>query len=186
MGDSGHIPTKRPSAIKAHMDVRSTTTAITNELYANLPDEVQQQLIGRERSASVSRGNMLIQFGVLPAELVIVNSGLAEITVPIAGKAVSLGTAGPGRVLGLHSVMCGEVPEIDVTCLEECEVTLLPADQFLEVLRRNPKMYFAVIKVLSADLQAMQSFLREKTRRMASGYGASPASAVKHRSCHFA
>jgi CRP-like cAMP-binding protein len=139
---------------------------MTNELYANLPDEVQQQLIDRQRSASFSRGDKLIQFGVSPAELVIVNSGLAEITVPIAGKLVSLGTAGPGRVLGLHSVMCGEGPEINVTCLDECEVTLVPAELFREVLLHNPQMYFAVSKVLSADLKAMQSFLREKTRRM--------------------
>jgi CRP-like cAMP-binding protein len=115
---------------------------MTNELYANLPDEVQQQLRGKERSASFSRGDKLIQFGVSPAELVIVNSGFAEITVPIAGKPVSLGTAGPGRVLGLQSVMGGEVPEIDVTCLDECEVTLLPAEQFREGPAPQPKNVF--------------------------------------------
>lgn len=136
-----------------------------NELYANLPDEVQQQLIDKERSATASRGSKLIQFGVSPTELIIVNSGLAEITVRIAGKSVSLGTAGPGKVLGLHCIMCGEVPEIDVTCLEECEVTLLPNDVFLEFLRCNPEMYFAVVKVLSAELTTVQSFIREKTSR---------------------
>jgi len=136
-----------------------------NELYANLSAQVLQQLAGQERSATVSQGSKLIQHRVSPNQLIIINSGLAEITVPVAGKPVSLGTAGPGKVLGLRSIMCGEVPEIDVTCLEECDITLLSRDAFLEVLNRNPEMYFAVVKVLSADLQTVQSFLREKTGR---------------------
>jgi CRP-like cAMP-binding protein len=165
VSDSSHIRTELPSVINAFMDVRSATSTTINELYANLPDEVQQQLRDKERSATASRGSKLIQFGVLPTELIIVNSGLAEITVPIAGKSVSLGTASPGKVLGLHYIMCGEVPEIDVTCQEECDVTLLPKDVFLEALRCNPEMYFAVVKVLSADLTKVQSFVREKTSR---------------------
>lgn len=136
---------------------------MTNELYANLSTQVQQQLICRQRSATVPQGSKLIQYGVSPNQLIILNSGLAEITVSIAGKPVALGTAGPGKVLALRSIMCGEVPEIDVTCLEECDITLVPRDMFLEVLRHNPEMYLAVVKVLSADLKAVQSLLREKT-----------------------
>lgn len=117
------------------------------------------------RSATVSLGSNLIQHGASPNQLIILNSGLAEITVPVAGKTVSLGTAGPGKVLGLRSVMCGEVSEIDVTCLEECDITFISRDAFLEVLHGNPEMYIAVIKVLSADLKTIQSFLREKTNR---------------------
>lgn len=145
------------------MDVWSIRPTVENELYANLGAPVQRQLADQERSATVSPGSKLIQFGVSPNQLIILNSGLAEITVPIAGKPVSLGTVGPGKVLGLRSIMCGEVPEIDVTCLEDCDITLVSCDVFLEVLRRNPEMYFAVAKVLSADLKMVQTFLREKT-----------------------
>jgi CRP-like cAMP-binding protein len=136
-----------------------------NELYANLSAPVLQQLMDQERSATVSRGSKLIQYRISPNQLIILNSGLAEITVPVAGKPVSLGTAGPGKVFGLRSIICGEVSEIDVICLEECDITLLSRDAFLEVLHRNPEMYFAVVKVLSADLKTVQSFLREKTGR---------------------
>ena len=136
-----------------------------NELYANLSAPLLQQLRNQERSATVSQGSKLIQYRISPNQLIILNSGLAEITVPVAGKPVSVGTAGPGKVLGLRSIMCGEVSEIEVTCLEECEITLLSRDAFLEVLHSNPEMYFAIVKVLSADLRTVQSFLREKTGR---------------------
>lgn len=153
----------------------STTTSMTNELYANLSAEVQQELTKQERRATAPKGSRLVQSGVAPDQLIILNSGSVEITVPVAGKTISLGTAGPGEVLGLRSVICGEVPEIDVTCLEECHITLLSREVFLEVLRRNPQMYFAVVKVLSADLQKAHSFLRQKTGRpkpQETGHGA--------------
>lgn len=136
---------------------------MTNELYANLSAQVQKQLANQERTVTVSPRTKLVQYKVSPKQLIILNAGLAEITVPVAGKPVSLGTAGPGKVLGLRSIMCGEVPEIDVTCLEECDITLVSREAFLEVLRRNPDMYFAIVKVLSEDLKTVQSFLRENT-----------------------
>ena len=55
-------------------------------------------------------------------------------------------------------------PEITVTCLEECRVTILPKNVFLGVLARRPEMYFAVIKVLSADLATADRLRRECAR----------------------
>ena len=137
----------------------------TNELYSSLSSDIRLELSKLAKATTVAQGSKLVRQGVRPEQLIILNSGLAEITVPVSGKPVSLGTVGSGKVLGLRSIMCGEVPEIDVTCLEECEVTLLPNDVFLEFLRCNPEMYFAVVKVLSAELTTVQSFIREKTSR---------------------
>jgi CRP-like cAMP-binding protein len=74
---------------------------------------------------------------------------------------VSLGIACPGKVFGLHSVIANAPPGTSVTCLEECEVTFLPKTAFLNVLRRNPQMYFAVVKVLSSDLAAADRVIRK-------------------------
>jgi CRP/FNR family transcriptional regulator len=147
------------------MGVLSMTT-MTNELYANVYPDVQQQLTEHERPATVPKGSKLLRHGVPSEELIIVNSGSAEVTVPVRGKNISLGVVGSGKVLGLRSVICGEVPEVDVTCLEPCDITFLPRDAFLEVLRRNPQMYFAVVKVLSADLKKAHIILRQKTGQL--------------------
>jgi CRP-like cAMP-binding protein len=143
----------------------SSMTTIANELYANLSAEVQQELAKQERAATVPQGSKLLASGAVPGQLVILNTGSAELTIPVGGKPVSIGKAGPGKVFGLRSIICGECQEIDVTCLEECEIVSLPRDAFLEVLRRNPQMYFAVVKVLSADLKKAHGVLRQKTSR---------------------
>lgn len=143
-----------------------TMTSATNELYANLQPEVQRQLAEHQRQVTVPEGSRLLTYAVPSEHLIIVSSGSAEVTVPVNGKTISLGTVGPGKVLGLRSVICGEAPEIDVTCLEPCDITLLAKDTFLDVLRRNPQMYFAVVKILSADLKKAHVVLRQKTGRL--------------------
>jgi CRP-like cAMP-binding protein len=74
---------------------------------------------------------------------------------------LSLGVAGPGRIFGLQSMLSGEAPHASVTCLEECEVTMLPKDAFLAVLQRNPQMYLPIVKILSADLASADEVIRD-------------------------
>ena len=76
------------------MGVLSMTT-ITNELYANIYPDVQRQLTEHERPATVPKGSRLLKYGVPANELIIVNSGSAEVTVPVRGKPISLGVVGP-------------------------------------------------------------------------------------------
>jgi CRP-like cAMP-binding protein len=150
---------------------------LENELYSGLSASVRQELSSHEQAATAGRGARLIRKGVPPQELVILNSGTAETTVTVAGRDVSLGTAGPGRVFALHSIMTGTPPETTVTALEECRITRVPREAFLEVLARYPEMYFAVAKVLSADLATADRLIRECVRGFQPKAGATVRSA---------
>jgi CRP-like cAMP-binding protein len=139
----------------------------TNELYAGLSDKLRQELAGHEQAATLSRGATLLQCGMPADRVVILTSGSAETSVLIAEKVRSLGIARPGKVFGLDSIISGEALRTSVTCSEECGVTFLPKAVFLDVLRRNPQMYFAVAKVLSADLAAANRVIRAYGRNAA-------------------
>lgn len=136
-----------------------------NELYAGLPTELRNELERHEQDIKVPRGYRLLQHHVAAGRLIIVNSGTVEISVPCGGREVLLGRAGPGKVFGMRPVISGEVPEINVTCLEECEIAVIPAEDFNRVLRDNPQMYFAVARVLSADLKIADQLIRTCARR---------------------
>jgi CRP-like cAMP-binding protein len=162
------------------MDVRkcrsmTLPTELENELYAGLPEAVRQELDVHDKAETVARGTRLVEKGVIPQGLIILNSGTAEITLYVAGKERSIGVAGPGKVFALNSIMTGTVPETTVTCLEECRVTIVSRDLFLEALERHPEMYFAVVKVLSADLAKANSLIRECAR----GFQPKPSSVVR-------
>lgn len=135
-----------------------------NDLRAGVSEEIWNELAQFAKTTTVPQGTRLVQAGVLPEHLSILNSGRAETVVQTRGRALSLGTMGPGRVFGLHAILSGETPHTTVTCLQDSNVTLLPREAFKLVLARHPKMYFAVVKVLSADLATVDQVLRQKAR----------------------
>jgi CRP-like cAMP-binding protein len=140
-----------------------------NELYALLSPELRAQLASHERSVNVPAGTKLISQGVLPDQLVIVNSGKVEITLACSRESVSLDCAATGKVFGMRAAISGELPEINVTCLDSCHITTVPRDAFLGLLNAHPETYFAVARVLSGDLQIADRILRNSARRCSSG-----------------
>jgi CRP-like cAMP-binding protein len=137
----------------------------TNELYSMLPKEICRDLESHEQNMDVPQGATLIEHGVLPRGLIILNSGTVQISVPGSRRSPSVISAEPGKVFGMRAAIAGELPDIDVTCVENCSVTLVPRDAFLNVLKGNPQIYFAVAKVLSGDLQIAHRILRSSARR---------------------
>lgn len=131
-----------------------------SNLHAWLPEDVRDQLAAVEEQAIVPASTRLIDHNTAPTHLVILNSGTAEISLQAQGRSLSLGTAGSGSVFDLRALVCGVMPSIDVICREECRITLVPREVFTRVLKENPKAYFAVAKVLSADLKTANDALR--------------------------
>jgi CRP-like cAMP-binding protein len=138
----------------------------TNELYAMLRAELRCELAKHEEHITAPEGTALIAHGVQPRHLVILNSGSVRVSVACSHRAASLTTGQPGKVFGMRPAISGELPEIDVTCVEPCNITILPRDVFLDLLKRHPEIYFAVARVLSADLQMANGILRDQSRRL--------------------
>lgn len=142
----------------------TSTSEVTNDLYAGFSAEVRQELATQEELRAAPQGTQLLCCGICPDHLIILNSGSAEISVLASEKTLSLGVARSGRVFGLHSLISGVPPDTTVTCLEECKVTLIPKQVFLDLLQRYPQMYIAVVKVLSSDLAAADRVIRNHAR----------------------
>ena len=150
-----------------------------NELYELLSPALRAELARFEQVQIVPAGTHLITCGVPPENLVIVNAGKVEITLDCRSRhPASLGYSGAGKVFGMRATVSGELPEIDVTCMESCSITTVPRDVFLALLKNNPEAYFAVAKVLSSDLQIADRILRGNTRRCVSGPRPRPAKTV--------
>jgi Cyclic nucleotide-binding domain len=139
-------------------------SALANELYRDMSEEAQQELANHERTVTAAKGTRLVQYGLPPDALAILEAGSATISVPVGEEAVSVCTARPGKVFGLRCIIAGVVSDLTVTCLEECRVTLVPKEAFLDVLRRNPSMYLAIVNVLSSDLATADRVIRDYAR----------------------
>lgn len=152
------------------MNSTSSDSAVANELYEMLSPEVRAELAKTEKSMTVPQGTALIQQGVPAENLVIINSGKVEISLNCLRGPASLDYAEPGKVFGMRAMVSGELPEINVTCVESCSITIVPRDAFLSLLQDKPEIYFGIAKVLSSDLKIADRILRNNSRRFFCGH----------------
>src|ERR1700686_3378318 len=110
-----------------------------NELYDELSPEIREKLIAHETAPTFPAGTQIIRAGAHPGNLIIINSGLVEISLPVAQGAFSLVLAGKGKVLGLRSLVAGDLPDTDVTTLEASTVTNVPEKEFIQILQQHPQ-----------------------------------------------
>ncbi len=147
------------------MNSTSSHRAAANELYEMLTPEVRAELAKSERSMTVPEGTALIRQGMPSENLVIINSGKVAVSLACMRGSASLDFSEPGKVFGMRALVSGELPEISVTCVEQCSITIVPRDAFLAALESNPAIYFGVAKVLSTDLKIADRILRNNSRR---------------------
>jgi CRP-like cAMP-binding protein len=133
----------------------------TDDSQGALSVDVWQDLARHGKAVMVPAGSTLMEAGNPPKLLIILNSGSAETFVRVAGRPRSLGISRAGKVFGLLFMLAEAPPDMSVTCREECEVTVLSKAVFLDVLRGNPKMYFAIVQVLSSDLASANRVIRK-------------------------
>lgn len=136
----------------------------SNELYESLAADVTQELRKREKAITVGSGKKLIGLGDARSDLIIVNAGSVTISIAAGRRMISMGVAGSGKVLGLRPIISGMPSEIEASTLEECAISLIPQQQFLEVLKQHPEIYIAIARILSADLKAAERVLRDLRR----------------------
>jgi CRP-like cAMP-binding protein len=99
-----------------------------------------------------------------PEHLMMLCAGAVEISLPCRNPAMILGIAGAGWIFGLRALVSGKLPETEVICHTECELRLLPERLFTSTLKSHPEMYLPVAKLLSADLQLAQAYLKNRRK----------------------
>ena len=142
------------------LPVRSSSALTSSELHAWLPEDIRPELAELEQDAVFSAGTRLISADIAPTHLVILKSGSAEISLKTESGFVPLGHAGPGNVFDLRSIVCGELPGVEIVCREQCAVKLVARSEFNQFLKRRPVAYFAVARVLSSGLRTADNTLR--------------------------
>lgn len=132
----------------------------TNELYELLSATICRELLSLEKQIKVPGGAKLVGYGVPPENVIIIKQGTAQVSVQTGQKEVRLALAGRGKVLGLHTLVSGTWPGIEVRSQEPCTLGLIPLQEFKRVLKRYPEIYRAISRILTADLKTAENVLR--------------------------
>ncbi len=107
-------------------------------------------MLGLARFESAAPGELLVRAGAMPADLVVVLRGQAE----VRGATGVLAVLGPGRLVGEMSFVTGALPTADVVAHEGTRVVRFDRAALERLFARRPDVGRAVHAVLGVDLVA--------------------------------
>jgi CRP-like cAMP-binding protein len=127
---------------------------------ATLPQPLQE-FADLEKVESFAAESYLFIEGDASRGVFLIHSG--KVDLMIAGKDGTnkmLRSAGPGTVLGLSSVLSGQPHETTAQALEPTRVGFIDREAFLTALHRSPEAWFAVLEMLSNDINTCYDLMR--------------------------
>jgi CRP/FNR family cyclic AMP-dependent transcriptional regulator len=127
---------------------------------AALPQPLQE-FTDLEKVESFAPESYLFIEGDASRGVFLIHSG--TVNLMIAGKDGAnkmLHSAGPGTVLGLSSAVSGQPHETTAQALEPTRVGFIDREAFLTALRRSPEAWFAVLEMLSNDINTCYDLMR--------------------------
>jgi CRP/FNR family transcriptional regulator len=131
----------------------SKRVAMLPVLSKSLPAEACEDLNVIKRVQCYPSRTILFREGERPPGVFILTRGTVKLSMTSSkGRAVIVGIAAPGEVLGLSSALSGETCISTAETLEETEVAYVEREQFLLVLMRYPGA------ALSVALQACSNY----------------------------
>ena len=72
---------------------------------------------------------------------------------------------GAGNVIGLPATFSGEPYSLTAKAERDCRLAFIPRARLLDLLRRNPKVGFQIVRMLSEEIFQMRKDARIKPRR---------------------
>jgi len=128
----------------------------------------------RPRQAAIyPSGATLFQEGGAPSAVYCLCSGRVKLSSSSEdGRAVILGIAVPGDVLGIGPLLLGARHDMTAETLERVHLCVLPRVPFLSFLERNPRVGMALARRLSGELSAAYrqvrgAVLKQSSERLA-------------------
>jgi len=137
-----------------------------NDLCEGLSSELTHKFLLNEKIITMAKGTSLLKQGKPVQHLIILKSGSIQLSLPYSGCEVSWTTNSPDHILGMRSIISGELSEISATCIEPCDIGLIERDFFLATLKAYPEIYFAVSRVLSSDLKIANRMLLHRRQEV--------------------
>jgi CRP-like cAMP-binding protein len=137
-------------------------------IFHDLEDAQKQRLLDQHRVIRVPAGQPLLHEQDDGQVLFVFRSGIAKVrSIDVEGQEVVLSLMGPGDLCGEMAILHGGRRTADVVCLTDCEVLMLRALPFRDLLHGDARLAIALARLESQRLQRLnRRFLRRESRAM--------------------
>jgi CRP-like cAMP-binding protein len=136
---------------------------VTQDLSAYIFDsELALEIESRASTLSLGQGEILFRQGEMPAGVYLVRSGEVMLTRrPTSGGVVLVQLkVGSGCLLALPEAVGSEPCNLSAEAGAGAELGFVPREDFLQMMRAEPRLSLKVMEVLAADLRYSRYALR--------------------------
>jgi CRP/FNR family cyclic AMP-dependent transcriptional regulator len=131
-------------------------------IFARLPREALEQIERRCAWRRYERGEPIVDYLDASDDVFFIASGDVTVTIySLAGKAVSFSDMGPGEVFGEYPAIDRGPRSASVEARSSCLVASLPAGDFRELLRTEPRVAQALLPQLVRKIRALTTRVYE-------------------------
>lgn len=127
-----------------------------------LSPEVCKELQAVATPTRKERGTILFREGKECRGAFLIRSGQVRLTLEAASRVYPARTVGSGFLIGLPAAFSGEPYSLTAEAMNTCRLDFIPRRKLLNLLRRNPKAGFQIIRMLSQEI----SLLRNVAKRI--------------------
>lgn len=101
------------------------------------------------------KGSVLFRVGQPVRGAYLIRSGQVKMKLEHAGLYPSR-TVGSGSVIGLPATFSGEPYSLTAEAKMDCNLDFIPRARLLSLLRRNPRLGFQIVRMLSEEIFQMR------------------------------
>ena len=131
----------------------------TPSLETIIDRELAERIIGRSAEI-IPQDGILFRQGEPADCLYFVKSGEASLTMQAGGKEVRI-RAGQGSLLGIPAIVGNQPYSMTATAGSDTEISRLSSVAFNDLLKIEPKMQQAVLRILAGEVRVARQALSE-------------------------
>jgi CRP-like cAMP-binding protein len=132
----------------------------SESILADLPSEDLELLMVNKTDQIYKKGEIVFREGSFPSGIFyIVNGKVKKFKVNKDRKEQIIYVANSGELIGYHAILAEDRYPDFAAALEECLISFIPKDDFLEVLRQSSLLNYRLLKTLSHEFAVLANSL---------------------------
>jgi CRP-like cAMP-binding protein len=121
-----------------------------------VPMALQKQLESVATLVRKPKGTFLFRTGQPCRGAFLIRRGQVELSLEGASHLYAARLVGAGGLIGLPAAFSGEPYSLTAETKSMCDLDFIPRGKLLDILRRNPRFGFEIVKLLSEEIFQMR------------------------------
>jgi CRP-like cAMP-binding protein len=128
----------------------------TQSVLSTLTNEEYRFLITKQGAQKYRKGEIIFKEGMVPSGIYFIHQGkVKKYKTGSAGKEQIIYVANKGELIGYHAILSEERYPDSAAALEECQITFIPKEDFLQVLQDSPTLARRLLRSLSHEYSVL-------------------------------